>query len=581
MRGLSSIRPSGSTFGSLMLFRRNRRADGPTSPAALDNESEPHSGTDRLTAIASLSSALVRAKDKQAVARILIDTCLSLLAVDMAAVALVSEDMKRAQGLLAAGAEGELDWWTSVAVDFDSEPSGIASAVFAGGPVVVYDIASSQQVNRGLAERSGARSAVFVPLVSEERVPAVLVLATTQAPRAFTGDELSLIQALAAEAALAFDRASSADALADALQRERLVASIGRKVRSELDLDDVLRVAVESTGSATGVSRCFLRLGEPSNPMPIAAEWTAPGFTPIGDVADHLAVSNLAARDRRTVAVGDIREEPALDDAALGGTETLQELDSRAVLATPVLVFDRMIGIFGLHRSEPGAWSEAEIALAEAVARELGHRDPRGAAPPRERAAARTADGAPQCRSGGDERAPARDRPPAARRRGDEAARCRRGRLLPLRRGQLAPPLRGRPRPRSGARRLRAPRRALGRHSVRRARAAPCVSGVRERHRGTDDLVRRTARRARRRDARPGAALRRAREEPARDLRRSRVARGPQRGELRAERPPGAGATGLLRNRLRAVRAPLAVGDPRRGRGGGRTRRSVGRSRRC
>jgi len=355
-----------------MLFRRNRRADGPTSPADLDNEPEPSSDTDRLTAIASLSSALVRAKDKQAVARILIDTSLSLLAVDMAAVALVSEDMKRAQGLLAADAEGELDWWTSVAVDFDSEPSGIASAVLAGGPVVVYDIAGSQQVNRGLAERSGARSAVFAPLVSEERVPAVLVLATTQAPRAFTGDELSLIQALAAEAALAFDRARSTDALADALERERLIASIGRKVRSELDLDDVLKVAVESTGSATGVSRCFLRLGEPSNPMPIAAEWTAPGFTPIGDVADHLAVSNLAARDRKTVAVGDIREEPALDDAALGGTETLQELDSRAVLATPVLVFDRMIGIFGLHRSEPGAWSEAEIALAEAVARELG-----------------------------------------------------------------------------------------------------------------------------------------------------------------------------------------------------------------
>ncbi len=355
-----------------MVFRRNRRADGPASAAAPDNESEPHSGTGQLTAIASLSSALVRAKGKEAVARILIDTCLSLLAVDVAAVALVGEDAKRAQGLLAVSPEGDLDWWTSVAVDFDSEPSGIASAVFEGGPVVVHDVASSQQVNRRLAERAGAKSAVFVPLISEERVPAVLVLATTKAQRAFTRDELSLIQALAAEAALAFDRARSADALADALRRERLVASIGRKVRSELDLDDVLRVAVEATGSATGVSRCFLRLGEPSNPMPIAAEWTAPGFTPIGAVADHLAVSNLAARKRRTVAVGDIREKSALDDPALGGTETLQELDSRAVLATPVLVFDRMIGIFGLHRSEPGVWSDAEIALAEAVARELG-----------------------------------------------------------------------------------------------------------------------------------------------------------------------------------------------------------------
>jgi PAS domain S-box-containing protein len=355
-----------------MLFRRNRRADGPAPAAAPENESAPDSGFGQLTGIASLSSELVRARDKQAVARILIDTCVSLLAVDFAAVALVSEDGKRAHGLLAVDADGDVDWWPSVAIDFDSEPSGVASAVFDGGPVVVYDVAASQQVNRRLAERSGAKSAVFVPLIVEERVPAVLVLVTTTAPRVFTGDELSLIQSLAAEAALALDRAHSTDALADALQRERLVASIGRKVRSELDLDDVLRVAVDATGSATGVSRCFLRLGEPGKPMPIAAEWTAPGFAPIASVADHLAVSNLAARERRTVAVGDIRDEPALADPSLGGIETHLELDTRAVLVTPVLVFDRMIGIFGLHRPDPGAWSDAEIALAEAVARELG-----------------------------------------------------------------------------------------------------------------------------------------------------------------------------------------------------------------
>ena len=355
-----------------MLFRRNRRADGPATAAAPDGESEPLSGIGHLTAIASLSSELVRAKDKHAVARILIDTCFSLLGVDLVAVALVSEDAKRAQGLLAAGEDGDLEWWTHVGIDFDSEPSGIASAVLEGGPVVVDDVASSLEVNRRLAERSGAKSAVYVPLISEEKVPAVLVLATTKAPRVFTGEELSLLQALAAEAALALDRTSSADALADALERERLVASIGRKVRSELDLDDVLRVAVEATGAATGVSRCYLRLGEPGGPMPIAAEWTAPGFAPIGDAADRLAVSNLAARDRKTVAVGDIHEKSTLTDPTLGGTETLQELNSRAVLATPVLVFERMIGIFALHRPNPGAWSDAEIALAEAVARELG-----------------------------------------------------------------------------------------------------------------------------------------------------------------------------------------------------------------
>jgi PAS domain S-box-containing protein len=369
---LSSLRPSGPEFGSVTLFRRNRRIDGPDSAAVQAREPEPRSSADQLTAITTLSSALVRAKNTNDVARILIDTCFSLLAVDLAAVAVVSEDAKRAQGLLAAGPDGDLDWWSTVELDFDTEPSGIASAVFEGGPVVVYDVAGSQQVSRRLAERSGAKSAAYVPLISEAKVPAVLVVATTQTPHVFTGDELSLLQALAAEAALALDRASSADALADALERERLLASIGRKVRSELDLDEVLRVAVDATGSATGVSRCFLRLGDPGTPMPIAAEWTAPGLMPIGDATVGLPVSTLAARERRTVAIKDFREEPALADPTLGGTEGLNELDSIAVLATPVLVFDRMIGVLVLHRAEPHEWSGAEIALAEAVARELG-----------------------------------------------------------------------------------------------------------------------------------------------------------------------------------------------------------------
>ena len=123
---------------------------------------------------------------------------------------------------------------------------------------------------------------------------------------------------------------------------------------------------------AARVTRCFLRLGEPGGPMPIRAEWSAESFVPIASAAERLPVSNLAALERRTVAVGDIRTEPALEDPKLGGIQTLLDLDTLAVLATPLLVFEQMIGIFGFHRSEPGPWSDAEIALAEAVAREIG-----------------------------------------------------------------------------------------------------------------------------------------------------------------------------------------------------------------
>ncbi len=40
------------------------------------------------------------------------------------------------------------------------------------------------------------------------------------------------------------------------------------------------------------------------------------------------------------------------------------------MLATPIVAFDRVIGVLGLHRAKPGSWTRSEISLAEAVALE-------------------------------------------------------------------------------------------------------------------------------------------------------------------------------------------------------------------
>ena len=55
----------------------------------------------------------------------------------------------------------------------------------------------------------------------------------------------------------------------------------------------------------------------------------------MGALAGRLAGSNLAARERRTVAVGDVREAPELRDPELGGVQVLLDLDTLAVLGTP------------------------------------------------------------------------------------------------------------------------------------------------------------------------------------------------------------------------------------------------------
>ncbi len=326
-----------------------------------------------LDSVADVSKALARAGDEEAVAEALLAEVSSLLDVDFAAVATIDEERREARGLLGRVDRQELDWWPETRIDLDRETSAVAKVARERAPLAVEDVAGSSDVSRRLARATGVKSAAFVPLLVDTCVVAVLVAGDTRVPRAFQPDELTLLQAVAGEGALALDRVRSASELEQALERERLVARIGRNVRSELDLEAVLEVTVRETGRALGVSRAFVRLGEPGTPMPVEAEWDAEGVERVSPrVARKLPVSNLAAQERRTVACGHVATDPAIEDPLLGGRETLLSIGTKAVLATPIVVFDRMIGTFALHRPEPWPWSREEIALAESVAREAG-----------------------------------------------------------------------------------------------------------------------------------------------------------------------------------------------------------------
>lgn len=354
----------------VLLFRYRRREaepDAEPSPAAGPPPAPPPAGEST-----PLSASFARAPDADAVARTLLDQVEELLAVEFAAVALISEDKKEATGLVARSAGEELGWWRSVQIDLEHEPSAIASAAFEAAPLTIFDVESSPRVHRGLAERVGAKSAAFVPIVSGARVLAVLVAASTSRRRAFPSEELTQLEALSGETALALERTRSAAQLQEAHARAQLVAEIGRRVRSENDVEAVLRVAVEGVGKATGVARCYIRLGELGQPMPILAEWDAEGIEAIGEASPNLPVANLALRKRRTVASDDVEDDPELEDPTLGRVETLLRIGIKAVLATPIVVFDEVIGVFGLHQNRPTEWTQSDVALAEAVAREVG-----------------------------------------------------------------------------------------------------------------------------------------------------------------------------------------------------------------
>jgi PAS domain S-box-containing protein len=325
-----------------------------------------------LDSLRRISGELARTSDVEGVARALLDEIGSLFDVDFVALTFVSEDGREGSGFLARSRGRDVPSWADVRVDLAREPSGIASAVYEAAGFAVYDVAGSSIVSSRLAAEVGAKSAAFVPLVSEGRVIAVISVATTERHRAFSSEDLGVMQMLAAEATIALDRTRSAVGLSEALARERLMASIGRRLRSELALDAALEATVEETARALGASRCFVRLGHAGKELPIVAQWTAPGAKPLEGGGDRLRVSDLAALEQRTVAVADLQDVPELAEPALGNLDELRSLGVRGIASTPIVAQGNPIGVLSAHRDTPRPWSQGDLVILEAVAAESG-----------------------------------------------------------------------------------------------------------------------------------------------------------------------------------------------------------------
>jgi PAS domain S-box-containing protein len=333
---------------------------------------ESHEREREVESLRRIAGEFARTPDVEGVVRALLDEIGALFRVGFAALAFISDDGSEASGFIARSEGRDVDWWRDVHLDLGREPSGIASAVFDASSFAVYDVSRSTQVSPRLAAETGAKSAAFVPLINEDRVIAVISVATTDEHRVFSSEDLAAMQALASEATIALERTRTAIELGEALERERLVTSIGRRLRSELDLEAALHTTVAETARALDASRCFIRLGADVADLPIVAQWTAPGAAPLGADPTKLAISNLAAQEMRTVAIADIEGAPDLADPSLGGLEQLRKLGARAGVSTPIPLPDGLIGVLTAHRDAPRAWSHGELVLLEAVAAEAG-----------------------------------------------------------------------------------------------------------------------------------------------------------------------------------------------------------------
>ena len=203
-----------------------------------------------------------------------------------------------------------------------------------------------------------------------------MYLAKDPGEEPFEAADAQFFQTIGALATVGVTNARLFSAERERSERGALLAEISSKVRRSLDVSEVMNATVSALGNAAKVDRCFIRLLEDESPDvlgAIVAEWDGRGTLRLQELDDvDTPVAELAASSRHTQWSADVMEDPRIqDDPSLGEPIDLVALGIRAALASPLEWGDQLLGVVGFHSRTPRKWTEGEIALIEAGAREV------------------------------------------------------------------------------------------------------------------------------------------------------------------------------------------------------------------
>lgn len=141
---------------------------------------------------------------------------------------------------------------------------------------------------------------------------------------------------------------------------------VARTVNSSLDIMQILQTVVASTAEALSAKACSLRLLGPNGKHLLfaAAHGLSASYRSKGRVLlEHSSVDQLALAGDSAVFIADATVDPRFQYPERARGEGIV-----SVLVVPLRVQDNPIGVMRVYTGQPRTFSDAELALVEAIA---------------------------------------------------------------------------------------------------------------------------------------------------------------------------------------------------------------------
>ncbi|MBX3064006.1 MAG: GAF domain-containing protein [Anaerolineae bacterium] len=203
---------------------------------------------------------------------------------------------------------------------------------------------------------------VCVPLLLEKRVVGVLDVQSSK-PIAITTDDLSVLEALGGQLAMAIQEAQAYEQIRRQNERINAMAEATRAVVSILDINDLLDEVVDLVADYFGYDRVhlFLRSGNQvvfrSGSGVHSAKWAIDRLT--YDIDDNGFIA-WVARTGQPLVSGDVSADERHKPGP--GLE-----DSRSEMTVPISMGQRVLGVFDIQSPEINAFNPDDVKLVQAL----------------------------------------------------------------------------------------------------------------------------------------------------------------------------------------------------------------------
>ena len=247
---------------------------------------------------------------------------------------------------------------------------GITGWVAATGePLLVPDV--SQDLRYIQMAESVSRSELAVPIKTKEKVIGVLNVQSEQLD-AFDESDLTVLQSLADQAAIAIENARLFKAEQRRAEQFRVISEVGRHITSILDVDELLGEIVRLLKKTFGYYLITIGLIEGDEVVFKAGaktHWDAPQFIPPSVKVGGEGITAWVAATGEPLLAPDVSQEPQflfLPDAA----ETRSELavPLKLALSSAEGTKTAVIGVLNVESDQLNAFDESDVAVLQSMA---------------------------------------------------------------------------------------------------------------------------------------------------------------------------------------------------------------------